>query len=141
MRIEIIDDGIKMFFQNEFFSNINWHEKEQVVEKIKSLFLRIRKKYHLHIKGLYKVKVYPHEIGVTIEAIQLEEETYTNADVDLRIIILFQREMYLKIEDSSFIEDTNLPYFYKNGYYVDVDDIDNIIKYIEYGTLVSQDEI
>jgi len=37
-------------------------------------FFQIRKKYHLYIKGLYKVKVYPNKIGTYIEAIQLEED-------------------------------------------------------------------
>jgi len=35
---------------------------------IKNLFNKIRKKYHLYIKGLYKVKVYPNKIGTYIEA-------------------------------------------------------------------------
>ena len=55
MRIEIIDDGIKIFIQNGFIKNIDWDDKEQVVESIKNLFNKIRKKYHLYIKGLYKV--------------------------------------------------------------------------------------
>ena len=140
MRIEIIDDGIKIFIQNGFIKNIDWDDKEQVVESIKNLFNKIRKKYHLYIKGLYKVKVYPNKIGTYIEAIQLEEESYTNADLDLRIILVLQKELYLKIDDSSFAINTDLPYFYKNNsYYIDVDNIDDITPYIEFGTIVSEE--
>ena len=47
MRIEIIDDGIKIFIQNGFIKNIDWDDKEQVVESIKNLFNKIRKRYSL----------------------------------------------------------------------------------------------
>ena len=66
MRIEIIDDGIKIFIQNGFIKNIDWDDKEQVVESIKNLFNKIRKKYHLYIKGLYKVKVYPKKVTLML---------------------------------------------------------------------------
>ena len=45
MRIEIIDEGIKIFIQNGFIKNIDWDDKEQVVESIKNLFNKIRKQY------------------------------------------------------------------------------------------------
>ena len=92
------------------------------------------------IRDRYKVKVYPNKIGTYIEAIQLEEESYTNADLDLRIILVLQKELYLKIDDSSFVINTDLPYFYKNNsYYIDVDNIDDITPYIEFGTIVSEE--
>ena len=47
---------------------------------------------------------------------------------------------YLKIDDSSFVINTDLPYFYKNNsYYIDVDNIDDITPYIEFGTIVSEE--
>lgn len=140
MKIEVIDDGLKIFCQNYFFKDISWDEKDEVIDKIKEIFLKIRRNYHVHIKGLYRVKVYPSKYGVIIEAVQIEEETYTSADVDLRIIILFQKDIYLKIEDSSFIENKKVSYFYKDNYYLDIDEKD-INKYIEFGSLVLDDEI
>lgn len=141
MKIEFCDDSLKIFIQNNFFPNVNWEDKEQVVQTIKDLFFRIRRKYHLHLKGLYKVRVYPHKVGIIIEAIQLEEDTYTNADIDLRIILLFNKDFYLKVEDCSFLDNETKSWFYKDSYYIDLDTLDEITKYIEYGTIVSEDEI
>ena len=47
MRIEIIDEGIKIFIQNGFIKNIDWDDKEQVVESIKNLFNKIRKRLNI----------------------------------------------------------------------------------------------
>ncbi|MBR4618316.1 MAG: hypothetical protein IKO49_03325 [Bacilli bacterium] len=137
MKVEITDDGLRVFVQNAYFKNVDFNQKEEIVSKIKDLFISLKKRYHLHIKGLYKVKVYPHKVGVVIEAILLDEENYGSSDVDLRIIILFQKDLYLKIDDYSFIENTSFSYLYKDGYYIDLNEIDDICKYIEYGMIVS----
>ena len=137
MKVEITDDGLRVFVQNAYFKNVDFNQKEDIVSKIKDLFISLKKRYHLHIKGLYKVKVYPHKVGVVIEAILLDEENYGSSDVDLRIIILFQKDLYLKIDDYSFIENTSFSYLYKDGYYIDLNEIDDICKYIEYGMIVS----
>jgi len=137
VKVEITDDGLRVFVQNAYFKNVDFNQKEEIVSKIKDLFISLKKRYHLHIKGLYKVKVYPHKVGVVIEAILLDEENYGSSDVDLRIIILFQKDLYLKIDDYSFIENTSFSYLYKDGYYIDLNEIDDICKYIEYGMIVS----
>ena len=82
--------------------------------------------------------MYPSSVGVLLYIILLDEDNYSNLDLDLRIIIIFNKDIYLKIDDSSFID--NLPYTYKDSYYINVEDIDVIEKYIEYGSLVLEDE-
>lgn len=138
MKIEKIEDGYKLFIQNVYFKDINWNDKESVIERIKEIITKIKKRYNLKIKGLYRVKVYPSSVGVLLYIILLDEDNYSNLDLDLRIIIIFNKDIYLKIDDSSFID--NLPYTYKDSYYINVEDIDVIEKYIEYGSLVLEDE-
>ena len=136
MKVEITDDGLRIFVQNVYFKNLDWDNKEEVALRIKDLFIKIKKRYSLFIKGLYKVKVYPHKIGVIIEAILIDEDNYNNVDVDLRIIVLYQKDIYLKIDDHDFLGDLDISYFYKDSYYVDLNEIDDIYKYIEYGNIV-----
>lgn len=138
MKIEKIEDGYKLFIQNIYFKDINWNDKECVIERIKEIITKIKKRYNLKIKGLYRVKVYPSKIGVILYVLLLDEENYSNIDLDLRIIVVFNKDVYLKIEDSSFID--RLPYTYKDSYYINVEDITNIDKYIEYGSIVLEDE-
>lgn len=138
MKIEKIEEGYKLFIQNVYFKDINWNDKESVIERIKEIITKIKKRYNLKIKGLYRVKVYPSSVGVILYILLLDEDNYSNLDLDLRIIIIFNKDIYLKIDDSSFIG--NLPYTYKDSYYVNIEDITNIDKYIEYGSLVLEDE-
>ena len=138
MKIEKIEDGYKLFIQNIYFKDINWNDKECVIERIKEIITKIKKRYNLKIKGLYRVKVYPSKVGVILYVLLLDEENYSNLDLDLRIIVIFNKDVYLKIEDSSFVN--NLPYKYRNSYYINVEDITNIDKHIEYGSIVLEDE-
>lgn len=138
MKIEKIEEGYKLFVQNVYFKDINWNDKESVIERIKEIITKIKKRYNLKIKGLYRVKVYPSKVGVILYILLLDEDNYSNLDLDLRIVIIFNKNIYLKIKDSSFIYD--LPYTYKDSYYVNVEDITNIDKYIEYGSIVLEDE-
>lgn len=140
MKIERLEDGYKLFIQNVYFKDINWNDKEIVIERIKEIINKIKKRYNLKIKGLYRVKVYPSKVGVFLYILLLDEENYSGLDLDLRIVIIFNKCIYLKIDDSSFIIDNNLPYMYKDSYYINIDDIDVIDKYIEYGSIVLEDE-
>lgn len=141
MKVEEIEDGFKVFLQNFYFKDINWDDKEIVINRIKEIISKIKKRYSLNIKGLYRVKVYPSSVGVVIYILLLDEENYSNCDLDLRIILILNKDMYLKVEDSSFILDKNTPYLYKNNYYINLKDIDNYNKYLEYGELTLEDEI
>ena len=140
MKIERLEDGYKLFIQNVYFKDINWNDKEIVIERIKEIINKIKKSYNLKIKGLYRVKVYPSKVGVFLYILLLDEENYSGLDLDLRIVIIFNKNIYLKIDDSNFIIDNNLPYMYKDSYYINIDNIDIIDKYIEYGSIVLEDE-
>lgn len=140
MKIERLEDGYKLFIQNVYFKDINWNNKESVIERIKEIINKIKKRYNLKIKGLYRVKVYPSKVGVFLYILLLDEENYSGLDLDLRIVIIFNKNIYLKIDDSNFIIDNNLPYMYKDSYYINIDAIDTIDKYIEYGSIVLEDE-
>ena len=139
MKVEYIEDGMEIFFQNYFFKNIDWNKKEEVIEKIKEILLKINEQYNLNMRGLYKIKVYPHKIGVFIQVISIDEELYSDSLLDLIIVILFNKELFLKINDYLYIENSNLNFINKNNsYYLDLKNIDaiNIIKYIEFGKIV-----
>lgn len=84
--------------------------------------------------------MFPSKVGVLLYILLLDEDNYSNLDLDLRIVIIFNKDIYLKVDDSSFIIENNLPYMYKDSYYINVDDIDKINKYIEYGSIVLEDE-
>ena len=141
MKIEELEEGYKLFIQNVYFRDINWNDKESVIDRIKDIINKIKKRYNLKIKGLYRVKVYPNSVGVLIYILLLDEDNYGDCELDLRIILILNKDIYLKIVDSSFILDKNTPYLYKNNYYINLKDIDDYNKYIEYGELTLEEEM
>ena len=141
MKVEQIEDGFKVFLQNIYFKDINWDDKEIVIKRIKEVISKIKKRYNLKIKGLYRVKVYPTTVGVIIYILLLDEDNYGDCDLDLRIVLILNKDIYLKVKDSSFIIDKNTPYLYKNNYYINLKDITNYNKYLEYGELILEDEM
>ena len=141
MKVEQIEDGFKVFLQNVYFKDINWDDKERVIKRIKEVISKIKKIYNLSIKGLYRVKVYPSNVGVFIYILLLDEDNYSDCDLDLRIVLILNKDIYLKFRDSSFILDKNTPYLYKNDYYINIKDIDDYNKYLEYGELILEDEM
>ena len=141
MKVEYIEDGLRIFLQNCYFDKIDWENKEQVSTQIKKIFLMISKNYHVVVSGLYRVKVYPNKFGVMIVAIKLDNQSYGSSDFDLRIFVCLDKELYFKFDDYYLLENLKLPYFYKDGYYVNVNDVNDIINCIEFCNLISSDEI
>ncbi len=140
MKVEIIDDGFRIFLQNNYFNDINWEDKDEIIDKINDVFDDIKKNYHIYLKGLYRVKVYPNEVGVIIYTILLDNDTYSSNDFDLKIVVLLNKKFYLRINDYSFVKDKN--YFLYNDYcYVNTSDINNYLSLIEFGDLVLEEEI
>lgn len=43
MKIEKLEDGYKLFIQNVYFKDINWDDKESVIDRIKEIINKIKK--------------------------------------------------------------------------------------------------
>lgn len=133
MKVESMEDGFRIFVQNNYFDKIDWDNKDKISEQVKNVFFMIKKNYHISIKGLYRVKVYPNKLGVLIIAIKLDNESYGSSEFDLRIIVFFDKEIYLKFDDCYLLD--KLPYFYKDGYFVNINNIGDIINIVEFGEI------
>ena len=95
----------------------------------------------MQLKGFYKIKIYPHEVGVFIEVIKLDDDNYDGSDIEFRVMVIFNKEMYLKTSDISYISDVSNIIFYNDNYYVDLDSLDNILSVIDMGQIDFEDEI
>ena len=130
MKVESMEDGFRIFVQNNYFDKIDWDNKDKISEQVKNVFFMIKKNYHISIKGLYRVKVYPNKLGVLIIAIKLDNESYGSSEFDLRIIVFFDKEIYLKFDDCYLLDKLKLSYFYKDDYFVNINDVSDIINFM-----------
>ena len=104
-------------------------------KEIKNLFIALIKRYGFNFFGYSKVIIYHNKkYGSVLEIEKIYESLNSNI-IDLKIIVYKNVPMYLEFDDFHF---PNIPknLIIKNDkYYLNVNDINNIIEYIEYAKI------
>lgn len=141
MKIEMINNEYIDIYINPYnFKNIHVLNKDSILESIKDHLLIINNRYKLYLSGFYKIKAYFNKkAGLFLNVIKIDDSDFSN-DADFRII-LFQNEKFLfEVEDYDIIETIPKKIFYKDKFYVDIDDIENINSLIDMGKVIYGDD-
>ncbi len=141
MKIEENSEGMNLFLNNQYFDGINWNDKISIEDVVRDIFLKIKTNFRVKLKGFYKIKIYPNKVGVFMEVKKIDDDNYDGNEINFRIIVIFNKEMYLKLDDSFYIEGDYEKLFYQNYYYIKLNDIDHILSAIDFGDVVLDDEI
>ena len=104
-------------------------KEEEIITKIKNIFLNYNHKYHLLEPGFYEVDVYHHDIVGTILKVEKIDTFDFSEEVDLRVIIKNKVKIYLKL-----IDPTDFPEYNSK---IDTDNI----TYKEYLKLIEHSNI
>lgn len=137
MRIEIVnDEDIDIFINTYQFNGMNLNDKETLLNEIKDILIKIDSRYRLNLNGFYKIKVYPNpKIGVFLNIIKIDDNEFSQ-DADFRIII-YQNEPFLfETEEYEILPKNIRKRYYKEKFYIDLDDIEDIISIIDMGNIV-----
>ena len=110
--------------------NLKNLKEEEIITKIKHIFLKYNHKYHLLEPGFYEVDVYHHDIVGTVISIE-KIDTFDFSDkVDLRVIIKNKVKVYLNLIDvTEFIE-------YKGKIDVDTLNLKEYLRLIEHSKII-----
>ncbi len=133
MKIECIDDKIIVYLYNDTlpFDDINLLNK-----KIKELFIKIIKTYHLNFFGYSVVNIYHNDYYGSILEIEKIYNSDFNIDImDLKVIIHKNVDFFLEIDDDLYVDSSDFT-INNDKYYINLSKINNIYKYIEYGKIV-----
>lgn len=138
MRIEKLGKQKFLIFINSLYLSTVNSDKEEIIELVKNLLLKLR--YRLYLQGFYKVKVYLHsKIGMFLELIQLEKSDY-DYTLDFRILVYLDEQIYFKTIDYFILPDVDI-YYLDGYYYCNVSDISNINDVIEFGEFLYGKEL
>lgn len=140
MKIEFIsNDSFSIFINKNYFKNVDYSDKECIIEVVKNLILKIKTK--LNMCGFYKVKVYVNKkVGLFLDVIKIENIEFSN-NVDLRVIVGLDEDIFYELDDILFLS-RDIPIRKLNDkFYVNVNDIDNIYDILELGRYVYGDEL
>ena len=107
---------------------------------IKEILPSINNRYKLNLNGFYKIKSYFNDkVGLFLNVIKIDDNDFNN-EADFRII-LFQNEKFLfETEDYDLIKEYKSKRYYKNKFYVDIDDIENINRLVDMGGIIYGEE-
>ncbi len=133
MKIEIIDKEHFVIYYSLILDDILEYEVEDIKIFIKMLVLRLRKKYHIALKGYYHLDVYIKKM-IILEFTQIDEY---EEEVDLNIMIHMTTPILVGFSDYFLIPGKK--YFFEGQYYVPIEEI-NYEKYVEFVHLVYNKE-
>ena len=110
--------------------NLKNLKEEEIITKIKHIFLKYNHKYHLLEPGFYEVDVYHHDIVGTVISIEKIDTFDFSDEVDLRVIIKNKVKVYLNLIDvTEFIE-------YKDKIDVDTLSLKDYLSLIEHSNII-----
>ena len=135
MKIKILTkEKIILYLNNYFFKNL---EKDNLTKEIKKLFIKLIKYYQLDFNGIYEVLMFENiKYGTILEITKLGDLLFTNNLIDLKVKIIKNSNFYLKSSDYFIFKDYKKVYYYDNNYYLNIKEIDNILKLIEFCEII-----
>ena len=104
--------------------------EEEIITKIKHIFLNYNHKYHLLEPGFYEVDVYHHNVVGTILKVEKIDTFDFSEEVDLRVLIKEKVKVYLNL-----IDETDFPEF-KSKIDVDTLSLKEYLKLIEHSNII-----
>ena len=110
--------------------NLKSLTEEEIITKIKHIFLNYNHKYHLLEPGFYEVDVYHHNIVGTILKVEKIDTFDFSEEVDLRVFIKDKIKVYLNL-----IDETDFPEF-KSKIDVDTLSLKDYLHLIEHSNII-----
>jgi len=138
MKIQVDNDKIIIYLYNYFFKN---YEKKYLIDDIKKIFLRLIQYYHIEINGGYDVIVYQNtKYGTILEIIKQDELLFPNDFIDIKVKFYKNTNFYLRAKDYYIFKDYYNVKYYNGYYYINIDDVDNILKVLEFTEILYKEK-
>ena len=133
MKIESKDEKLVVYL---YRYHLTIDDIDKLNREIKNIFIKLIKYYHLDFFGYSKVSVYYNKYyGSVLEIEKIYNNEFNREIIDLKLLIYNNTKFFLEFEDYPFSKE--MPFVYENNkFYVDLENIDNIYKYIEFGKVI-----
>lgn len=145
MRLECqSEDQYLVYVNNQYFSSLDWDDKEEISKNVKKLVLKLDQFYHLSLSGFYKMQIYLNkQIGMMIEITKLDDFGLKMKTLDLKIVIYLNTDFLVKVNDLDWIRECSEIYAFHDNYYAEIDDLSQrqILILTERGSFIYGDEV
>ena len=110
--------------------NLKNLQEEEIITKIKNIFLNYNNKYHFLEPGFYEAIVYNQKIVGTIISIERIDSFDFSEEIDLRVVIKDKIKVYLKPTDDTDFKD------FKTKIDVDTLSLKDYLSLIEHSNII-----
>ena len=120
-----------------------YEEKPEIIKLVKNTVLKVNKIYHLNLKGFYKVRVYLNKkVGLVIEIIRVDDIDINNA-IDLRVLVYFDQEFFIEVDNFDFVPKHKRVTFLDNKYYISVESLSDaeVFSLLELGIVIYKSDL
>jgi len=138
MKFEFINKDIIVYIPRDII-NFNLLIKEEIERFVKDIILRLKKKHNKKISGFYKVEVYQNDTYGLIFDIKKQNDLDLFPDlIDLKLIILYESEMFLELDDYFLLDKYSKVYEYNKKYYIDISLLEEkeILRLLEFSKII-----
>ncbi len=139
MKFSIIDeDNFNIYINNKYLT-FDSNDQRELYNSLKKILISIRKKYAINIYGFFEVDIYTiRALGTILKFHKKDDDSLIYKTVDLKIIEHENNDVYLKFEDYDLIKKYKKFQYYKNNYYININDIEekDIERYIEFFEII-----
>lgn len=133
MKIEYIDDKLIIYLRDSFFKN---YDIKELTKDIKELFGKLLYYYKIELSGLYEVMIYDNKKYGSILEIIKKEDLFNPNVIDIKLKLFKDKDFYFKTNDFFILSSYNNIYYDNNDYYININNIDDINKVIEFGNIL-----
>ena len=128
MKIEVNDDKIILYLREVFFKD----NIKDITIQIKKIFLKLMNYYHCELSGLYDVIVYENNKYGTILEIIKKDNLFHPDIIDIKVKLFKNKKIYLRTKDYFIFKTYSHVYYDQEYYYINIENIYNINKVIEF---------
>lgn len=139
--LEVTDDRYCLFLISEDLKKIDVSNEKDLELLLTKALLKLKNIYNLKLFGLYSVEMHISNKDGAFIYIEKTDTFIQYKDIDLKIKIFKNSKFYFKVSDFEIIKDMNNIYFYNEYYYIETNEIKNLLNYIEMGEIVHSDNI
>ena len=114
---------------------LDFDDIEKLNTQIKNIFLKLIKIYNIDFFGYSRVDIYENKkYGYILEIEKIHGNDFNLDIIDLKVIVHSDVPFYIKMDDYPLIRDIKF-IFKDNRFFINIDDVDNILEYIEFGSI------
>ena len=139
MKVEYKNNKIIIYL---YRYKLDIHDVGKLNEEVKNIFIKLIKVHKMNFFGYSIVHVYENKkYGSILEIEKIYQNDFNLDIIDLKLIIHENTIFYLEMDDYLLDNEMKDMFIKNNKYYINIENIDNVMPFLEFGNIIYQNKI